>query len=126
VHISALSNKFVDDPRKVVNPGDQVSVKVLKVDKEKNQISLTMRLDEAPEHKAPRDMKSTQPAGAGPRRDGPSGGRPQQGGGPRRDQPRHDRGGDRGQDRDQRGGGRPAGNPFNNPFAALMNINDKK
>lgn len=120
VHISALSNKFVDDPRKVVNPGDQVTVKVLKVDMEKNQISLTMRLEDAPEHKAPRDMKSAQ--GGGPRAGGPGGNRPQ-GGGPRRDQPRHDRGGDR----DQRGGGgKPAGNPFNNPFAALLNINDKK
>jgi uncharacterized protein len=119
VHISALSNKFVDDPRKVVNPGDQVTVKVLKVDMEKNQISLTMRMEDTPEQRAPRDAKSAQ--GGGPRRDGP-GGRPQHGGGPRRDQPRHDRGGDR----DQRGGGKPAGNPFNNPFAALMNINDKK
>ncbi|MBS1971150.1 MAG: RNA-binding transcriptional accessory protein [Bdellovibrionales bacterium] len=122
VHISALSNKFVDDPRKVVNPGDQVSVKVLKVDKEKNQISLTMRMEDTPEQRAPRDTKSAQ--GGGPRRDGPGGGRPQHGGGgPRRDQPRHDRGGDR----DQRGGGgKPAGNPFNNPFAALLNVTDKK
>lgn len=123
VHISALSNKFVDDPRKVVNPGDQVSVKVLKVDKEKNQISLTMRMEDTPEQRAPRDAKPAQ--GSGPRAGGPGGGRPQHGGGgPRRDQPRHDRGGDR----DQRGGGagKPAGNPFNNPFAALMNINDKK
>ncbi len=118
VHISALSNKFVDDPRKVVNPGDQVSVKVLKVDKEKNQVSLTMRMEDTPEQRAPRDAK---PAQGGARRDGPGGGRPQHGGGPRRDQPRQDRGGDR----DPRGG-KPAGNPFNNPFAALMKINDKK
>lgn len=47
VHISALSNKFVDDPRKVVNPGDQVTVRVLGVDRDKNQISLSMILDEA-------------------------------------------------------------------------------
>ncbi|MFZ4404862.1 MAG: helix-hairpin-helix domain-containing protein [Pseudobdellovibrionaceae bacterium] len=48
VHISEISHQFVDDPRKVVNPGDQVQVKVLKVDKVKNQISLTMKLDAAP------------------------------------------------------------------------------
>jgi uncharacterized protein len=57
VHISMLSHKFVDDPRKVVNPGDQVTIKVLKVDKDKNQISLSMLLDEAPartEGEAPR------------------------------------------------------------------------
>jgi uncharacterized protein len=59
VHISLLSHKFVDDPRKVVNPGDQVTVKVMKVDKDKNQISLSMLLDEAPE-RAPREAK---PAG---------------------------------------------------------------
>ena len=52
VHISALSHKFVDDPRKVVNPGDQVTIKVLKVDKDKNQISLSMLLDAAPERTA--------------------------------------------------------------------------
>jgi uncharacterized protein len=125
VHISALSNKFVEDPRKVVNPGDQVSVKVLKVDKEKNQISLTMRMDDAPEHKAPREMKSEK--GSGPRAPQGGQGRPQHAGGgrgggsgPRRDQP--SRGGG---DRDQRDR-KPAGNPFNNPFAALLNINDKK
>ena len=28
VHISELAHKFVEDPRKVVNPGDQVMVKV--------------------------------------------------------------------------------------------------
>jgi uncharacterized protein len=48
VHISALSHKFVDDPRKVVNPGDQVRVKVLAVDQEKKQISLSMLLDDKP------------------------------------------------------------------------------
>lgn len=129
VHISALSHKFVEDPRKVVNPGDQVSVKVLKVDLTKNQISLTMKLDEAPEHKAPREMKGEQ-RGGGPRA-AAGGGRPQQGGGGRRDshggRPDH-RGGGGGRDRDQRGGGsgKPAANPFNNPFAALLNLNDKK
>jgi protein Tex len=43
VHISEIADKFVDDPRKVVSPGDQVTVKVLEVDIDKNQISLTMR-----------------------------------------------------------------------------------
>jgi uncharacterized protein len=116
VHISALSNKFVDDPRKVVNPGDQVSVKVLKVDLEKKQISLTMRMDDAPEHKAPREMKSEKSAG---------GRSPQGGSGPRRDQ---GRGSSDREQRDQRGagGGKPMGNPFNNPFASLLNINEKK
>jgi transcriptional accessory protein Tex/SPT6 len=45
VHISELSHKFIEDPRKVVNPGDQVKVRVLKIDVEKNQIALTMKLE---------------------------------------------------------------------------------
>ncbi len=57
VHISELAHKFVEDPRKVVNPGDQVTVRVLKVDLAKNQIALSMKLEAAPEHKAFRDTK---------------------------------------------------------------------
>jgi uncharacterized protein len=48
VHISQLKHDFVEDPRLVVNPGDQVMVKVLAVDLEKKQISLTMKLEERP------------------------------------------------------------------------------
>lgn len=46
VHISSITDKFVDDPRKVVKAGDIVKVKVLEVDVERKRISLTMRLDE--------------------------------------------------------------------------------
>ncbi|MDQ6974771.1 MAG: helix-hairpin-helix domain-containing protein, partial [Mariprofundaceae bacterium] len=46
VHISALSNKFVDDPRKVVKTGDVVKVKVLAFDTKRQRIALTMRLDD--------------------------------------------------------------------------------
>jgi uncharacterized protein len=46
VHISALANKFVDDPRKVVKTGDVVKVKVLEADVKRKRISLTMRLDD--------------------------------------------------------------------------------
>jgi len=46
VHISGLADQFVDDPQKVVHPGDFVTVKVLGVNLDKNQISLTMRLTE--------------------------------------------------------------------------------
>lgn len=49
VHVSALSNSFVSDPREVVKAGDIVKVKVLEVDVQRKRISLTMRLqDEAP------------------------------------------------------------------------------
>jgi uncharacterized protein len=63
VHISALSHKFVDDPRKVVNPGDQVTVRVLKVDNDKNQISLSMLLDEKPVGRPREDNPASQRAG---------------------------------------------------------------
>jgi uncharacterized protein len=88
VHISALSHKFVDDPRKVVNPGDQVTVKVLKVDTDKNQISLSMLLEAAPERAArPPAGASQEPAAGGARAArGPRGGG-QRGGGARRPEP---------------------------------------
>ena len=44
VHVSQLSDRFVRDPHEVVNPGDRVQVKVLGVNLEKSQISLTMKL----------------------------------------------------------------------------------
>jgi uncharacterized protein len=46
VHISALANRFVKDPREVVKPGDIVRVRVLGVDLPRRRISLTMRLDD--------------------------------------------------------------------------------
>ncbi|MBV8464382.1 MAG: RNA-binding transcriptional accessory protein, partial [Burkholderiales bacterium] len=48
VHISALSNKFVKDPREVVKAGDVVKVKVLEVDVKRTRIALTMRMDDQP------------------------------------------------------------------------------
>lgn len=141
VHISELSHNFVEDPRKVVNPGDQVKVKVLAVDLDKNQISLSMKLEErAPADLRPREPR--QPREGGPRREG-GGPRP---GGPRREggreQPRSVGGRDGGaprreggrDNRDSRGGGPGprgpggpgGGKPFNNPFAALLGNPPKK
>jgi len=48
VHISSLSDKFIDDPHKVVKAGDIVKVKVMEVDLARKRIALTMRLDEQP------------------------------------------------------------------------------
>ena len=52
VHVSQLSNKFVNDAREVVKTGDIVKVKVLEVDLARNRISLTMKLDAATGPKA--------------------------------------------------------------------------
>ncbi|HEX7665813.1 MAG TPA: Tex family protein [Polyangiaceae bacterium] len=43
VHVSQLADRFVKDPREVVSPGDQVTVRVLEVNLAKNQIALTMK-----------------------------------------------------------------------------------
>ncbi len=47
VHISALANRFVKDPREVVKTGDIVKVKVIEVDVKRKRVALSMRLDDA-------------------------------------------------------------------------------
>jgi uncharacterized protein len=46
VHISQLSDKFVEDPREVVKAGQVVKVKVLSVDLARQRVALTMKLHE--------------------------------------------------------------------------------
>jgi protein Tex len=46
VHISAITNRFIKDPREAVKTGDIVKVKVLEVDAARKRIGLTMRLDD--------------------------------------------------------------------------------
>jgi uncharacterized protein len=72
VHISALSNRFVKDPREVVKAGDVVKVKVMEVDVKRNRIGLTMRLDdELPDQQegdaGTRRSQRVKPAGQKPR-----------------------------------------------------------
>lgn len=49
VHISALANRYVADPREVVKAGEIVKVKVVSVDPARKRIALTMRLNDAAE-----------------------------------------------------------------------------
>ena len=58
VHISAMTNRFITDPRAVVKAGDIVTVKVVEVDKERRRIGLTMRLTEekAPVHQKKKEQ----------------------------------------------------------------------
>ncbi len=51
VHISALSNTFVKDPREVVKAGDIVKVKVMEIDEGRKRIGLSMRLSDEPGEK---------------------------------------------------------------------------
>lgn len=51
VHISALSEKFIKDPREAVKAGDVVKVKVMEVDIPRNRIALSMRMSDTPGEK---------------------------------------------------------------------------
>jgi len=98
VHISQLADKFVKDPREVVSAGDRVSVRVLDVKLDKQQIALSMKSgSNADVSRGPR------PADQGPR-----------GGG--------------GFNRNQRPAPAPPpppSRPFNNPFAGLGKLKGK-
>ncbi|WP_308287112.1 Tex family protein [Actinomadura parmotrematis] len=105
VHISAMSDKFVADPRDVVKPGDIVRVRVLDVDLPRKRISLTLRLEDAPEGARrggrPGRPEGARPEGGGGRNQG--GGRGQGGGG--RGQGGRGQGGGGGARREPQGGG---------------------
>lgn len=143
VHISEIAHKFVDDPRKVVNPGDQVTVKVLKVDQAKNQISLSMKLEAAPEFRPEsKSFREQKPAQRSTQRAGqkPEAFKPQSSGQKLAQEPKS-----KGNYKPREAGSRPPQNsaqnskakfepkftakpssPFNNPFAALLNQSNNK
>jgi uncharacterized protein len=74
VHISALAEKFVKDPRDVVRVGQTVTVKVLEVDAARKRIALTMRLkdDPATARRAPGERGAGNASGARRRTDRPA------------------------------------------------------
>ncbi|MFK5913438.1 MAG: Tex family protein [Woeseiaceae bacterium] len=59
VHISVIADKFVKDPHEVVTTGGVVKVKVMAIDVKRNRISLSMRLTEEVERKAPASKDNT-------------------------------------------------------------------
>ncbi|AIW12701.1 Tex family protein [Vibrio tubiashii] len=76
VHISALTDRYVSDPREVVKAGDIVKVKVMEVDVQRKRIGLSMRLTDEPGQDN-RTQRSSAPRGQQ---------RQQQGGQRRRDE----------------------------------------
>lgn len=115
VHISAMSDKFVEDPRDVVRSGDVVRVKVQEVDEARKRISLTLRLnDDAPAGapaKGESGDRSGRPGGQrGQGKGGPKGGGKSGGG-----RPSGNRGGQGGQ-----GGGRGSSAPANSAMADAL------
>ncbi len=114
VHISRLSDRFVKDPREVVSPGDRVTVRVLEVNLDKNQIALTMKSDAGGSRKQPGESPAEKPAQPNQERRPDRGQNRQQNRGPNqaKDQKRRD---------DQKKPQKPAKVAFNNPFAQLAN-----
>ncbi|ENM5766442.1 RNA-binding transcriptional accessory protein [Vibrio mimicus] len=76
VHISALTDRFISDPREVVKAGDIVKVKVMEVDVQRKRIALSMRLNDEPGQDN-RSQRSSAPRSGqerrAPRRDEPQG-----------------------------------------------------
>ena len=138
VHISQLGDRFVKDPRTAVKPGDRVEVRVLKVDLDKRQISLTMRKASSRAAEAPPEGRpASAPRGASPAR--PNAARPnrpahasrrREGRRPRQPPEQAEASG-----RDAKPGPRPPTSKpapppprqkpaFNNPFAVLARLKD--
>ncbi len=65
VHISALSETYVKDPRDIVKAGDVVTIKVIEIDLKRRRVALTMCLGNKPPPPAPKkkrkDKKVTKP-----------------------------------------------------------------
>jgi uncharacterized protein len=77
IHISALSDTFVKDPRDVVKAGDIVKVKVLEVDVARKRIALTRRMDDVPGASTSERDNRGNGNGNAPRRDNrPAAGKP--------------------------------------------------
>lgn len=100
VHVSELAHRFVKDPAEVVKVGDRVKVKVVKVDRERRRIGLSIKQTQDP------PARPVAARGAAP----PSGGRsgkPDRSGGGRDSGGRGESGADGGRS------ARPAPGPFN-------------
>jgi uncharacterized protein len=65
VHISAMSDTFIKDPREVVKAGDIVKVKVMEVDAARKRIALSMRMSDDANEQA--EQLSNKNGGSGER-----------------------------------------------------------
>ena len=89
VHISEMSDEFVEDPKQVLSVGQEVEARVVSVDLEKQRFRLSLRSEDAPrggggggrrgeepQDNTPAYVRSTRPKGqGGGGRGGPGGGR---------------------------------------------------
>jgi protein Tex len=127
VHVSQLGRKGSGDPRLLIHPGERVQVRVVKVDLEKRQVSLSLRpapprREAAPrprraegERTGARDGRSAKPDSSGKRPQSP----PSRSSRPRPEGKRPS------EPPPRRPGSRPPGErrpAFNNPFAVLADL----
>ena len=70
VHISAMSEKFIKDPREVVKAGDIVKVKVMEIDADRKRIGLSMRLGDSAADQAERSPRGAKRQERGQQRQG--------------------------------------------------------
>jgi uncharacterized protein len=105
-HVSELAHRFIKDPAEVVKVGDRVPVKVIKLDRERRRIGLSVKGATAP----PAPSGKPQPQQGRPHGGG-GGGRPGGGGG--------GGGGGRPGGGGGGGGGRPAPQPPKTPFNSI-------
>ena len=69
VHVSQMAGRFVKDPRGVIKPGDRVQARVLAVDLDKKQISLSLKPEPKPRLPRPaRPARKPAPAKPAPER----------------------------------------------------------
>jgi uncharacterized protein len=61
VHISAMSDTFIKDPREVVKAGDIVKVKVMEVDAARKRIALSMRMSDDANEQAEQKVSGERP-----------------------------------------------------------------
>ena len=115
IHISQLSDRFVDNPHDVVKPGEKIKVRVMEVDLQRRRVALTAKSGDLSVLLATR-VGTGAPAGASDN-DGARGAQTRNNGARgngRSSAPRPERGGN------NRGGGRSEGELKHNPFAALL------
>jgi small subunit ribosomal protein S1 len=88
VHISELAQQHVENPREIVQPGDDIRVKILEIDSERRRLSLSIKrvedqvlprrpiadagdLDDMPELGLSEDVFAAQPEAEAPEGDEP-------------------------------------------------------
>ena len=114
VHISAMTDGFISDPREVVKTGDVVKVKVMEVDVARKRIAFTMRMgDEVNSAKAKPAQRNERNGGQHSNKGNP---RPNSGNNGQQNKSRNNQ---------QRGNNTPAGGGMADAFAAAFAKNKK-